>query len=123
MLLVVGVMRYVVFLLQIEPESIVILCHLSIIVIYFCFFEQTGVALGVEVDDQMPRHEYIEYYGPDYNLHVAPSNTENKNCRDMLEEIRAELLMNLSRLQHAPSVQFQERPPNTELPEVCSFYR
>ncbi|KAG6398520.1 hypothetical protein SASPL_139984 [Salvia splendens] len=83
-----------------------------------CWCYETGVALGVEVDDQMPRHEYIEYYGPDYNLHVAPSNMENKNCRDMLEEIRAELLMNLSRLQHAPSVQFQERPPNTELPEV-----
>lgn len=85
------------------------------------FFEQTGVALGIEVDDKMPEHEYIEYFGPDYTLHVAPSNMENKNSRDMLEEIRAALLENLSKLRHAPSVQFQERPPEIELPEVYSF--
>lgn len=86
------------------------------------YIEQTGVALGIEVDDKMPDNEYIEYFGPDYTLHVAPSNMENKNSRDMLDEIRAALLENLSKLQHAPSVQFQERPPETELPEVYSFY-
>lgn len=79
---------------------------------------QTGVALGVEVDDKMPQHEYYEYFGPDYTLHVAPSNMENKNTHQMLEEIQGKLLEYLSRLQHAPSVQFQERPPDTELPEV-----
>lgn len=80
---------------------------------------QTGVALGVEVDDKMPQHEYYEYFGPDYTLHVAPSNMENKNSRPSLDEIRGKLLENLSRLQHAPSVPIQERPPDTELPEVC----
>ena len=83
---------------------------------------QTGVALGIEVDDKMPQHEYYEYFGPDYTLHVAPSNMENKNSHQILDEIRAKLLDNLSKLRHAPSVQFQERPPDTELPEVC-FYR
>lgn len=67
----------------------------------------------------MPEHEYYEYFGPDYTLHVAPSNMENKNSRQMLEEIRNDLLHNLSKLQHAPSVPFQERPPDTEAPEVC----
>lgn len=80
---------------------------------------QTGVALGVEVDNKMPQHEYFEYFGPDYTLHVAPSNMENKNTQKLLEEIRNRLLVNLSRLQHAPSVQFHDRPPDTELPEVC----
>lgn len=84
------------------------------------FMLQTGVALGVEVDDKMPEHEYYEYFGPDYTLHVAPSNMENKNSRQMLEEIRNDLLHNLSKLQHAPSVPFQERPPDTEAPEVCN---
>lgn len=82
-------------------------------------FEQTGVALGAELDDKMPQHEYYEYFGPDYTLHVAPSNMENKNSRQQLDEIRSGLLENLSKLQHAPSVQFQERPPDTELAEVC----
>lgn len=83
------------------------------------FFEQTGVALGVEIEDKMPQHEYYEYFGPDYTLHVAPSNMENKNSRQLLDEIKIKLLDNLSKLQHAPSVQFQERPPETEILEVC----
>ncbi|GFZ10581.1 histone deacetylase 1 [Actinidia rufa] len=83
-----------------------------------CWCYETGVALGVELEDKMPQHEYYEYFGPDYTLHVAPSNMENKNSRQQLDEIRAKLLDYLSKLQHAPSVQFQERPPDTELPEV-----
>ena len=71
----------------------------------------------MEVDDKMPQHEYYEYFGPDYTLHVAPSNMENKNSRQLLEDIRNKLLDNLSTLQHAPSVQFQEKPLDTELPE------
>lgn len=82
--------------------------------------DQTGVALGIELDDKMPQHEYYEYFGPDYTLHVAPSNMENKNSRYLLDDIRGKLLDYLSKLQHAPSVPFQERPPDTELPEVVS---
>ncbi|KAG4989163.1 hypothetical protein JHK82_031493 [Glycine max] len=52
-----------------------------------------------------------------YTHHVAPSNMENKNSRHLLEEIRSKLLENLSKLQHAPSVQFQERPPDSDLGE------
>ncbi|KAG5542658.1 hypothetical protein RHGRI_015709 [Rhododendron griersonianum] len=84
-----------------------------------CWCYETGVALGVEIEDKMPQHEYYEYFGPDYALHVAPSNMENKNSRQLLDEIKIKLLDNLSKLQHAPSVQFQERPPDTEIPEVC----
>jgi hypothetical protein len=82
------------------------------------FFEQTGVALGHELTDKMPPNEYYEYFGPDYTLHVAPSNMENKNSWHHLDDIRSKLLDNLSKLRHAPSVQFQERPPEAELPEV-----
>ncbi|KAJ0977931.1 hypothetical protein J5N97_013405 [Dioscorea zingiberensis] len=83
-----------------------------------CWCYETGVALGMELDDKMPQHEYYEYFGPDYTLHVAPSNMENKNSRQLLDEIRSKLLENLCKLRHAPSVQFQERPPETEFPEA-----
>ncbi|KAJ1388380.1 Ureohydrolase domain superfamily [Sesbania bispinosa] len=82
-----------------------------------CWSYETAIALGIELDNKMPQHEYYEYFGPDYTLHVAPSNMENKNSRHLLDEIRAKLLDNLSRLQHAPSVPFQERPPDAELQE------
>ncbi|KAF6144167.1 hypothetical protein GIB67_004840 [Kingdonia uniflora] len=67
-----------------------------------CWCYETGVALGVEVDHKIPQHEYYEYFGPDYTLHVAPSNMENKNSRPLLDDIREKLLDYLSKLQHAP---------------------
>ncbi|KAK3225182.1 hypothetical protein Dsin_005044 [Dipteronia sinensis] len=83
-----------------------------------CCCYETRAALGMEVDDNMPEHEYYEYFGPEYTLHVAPSNMENKNSRQILDEIKNKLLDYLSKLQHAPSVQFLERPPDTELLEA-----
>eukprot|EP00250_Pteridium_aquilinum_P010413 c19368_g1_i1 orf=1202-2872(+) len=82
-----------------------------------CWCYETGVALGVEMDDKMPYNEYFEYFGPDYNLHVTPMSMENQNHKTYLDSIRERLLENLSKLQHVPSVQFQERPPDTELME------
>ena len=82
-----------------------------------CWCYETGVALGHELTDKMPLNEYYEYFGPDYTLHVAPSNMENKNTHRHLDEIRSRLLENLTKLRHAPSVQFQERPPEAEQPE------
>ncbi|KAI5415945.1 Protein ACTIVITY OF BC1 COMPLEX KINASE 3 [Lathyrus oleraceus] len=61
-------------------------------------------------ESKMPKHEYIEYFGPDYALHVAPSNMENESIRLLLDSIRSKLLKNLSKLQHAPSVKLQETP-------------
>eukprot|EP00897_Mesotaenium_endlicherianum_P004480 jgi/Mesen1/405/ME000010S_10853 len=81
------------------------------------YFPGTGVAVGVELEDKMPYNDYFEYFGPDYTLHVQPSNMENQNTREYIENIRNKLLENLSKLQHVPSVPFQERPPDTDLNE------
>lgn len=36
--------------------------------------------------DRLPYNEYFEYYGPDYRLHIHPSNMENQNDRAYLDE-------------------------------------
>ncbi|OVA20789.1 Histone deacetylase superfamily [Macleaya cordata] len=82
-----------------------------------CWCYETAVAVGVEPDNKLPYNEYYEYFGPDYTLHVAPSNMENQNSPRDLEKIRNFLLEQLSKIQHAPSVQFQARPPTTQVPE------
>lgn len=82
-----------------------------------CWSYETGVAVGVEIDDKMPQHEYYEYFGPDYTVHVAPSNMENKNTRQMLDKIRSKILENINSLPCAPSAQFQVQPPDTDFPE------
>uniref|UniRef100_A0A0D9VDQ1 histone deacetylase n=1 Tax=Leersia perrieri TaxID=77586 RepID=A0A0D9VDQ1_9ORYZ len=83
-----------------------------------CWCYETGVALGQELKGKMPYNEYYEYFGPEYSLHVPQSNMENKNTGKQLEDIKCKILENLSKLQHAPSVQFQERTPETALPET-----
>ncbi|KAI0529473.1 hypothetical protein KFK09_002023 [Dendrobium nobile] len=82
-----------------------------------CWCYETAVAVGVEPDNKLPYSEYYEYFGPDYTLHIEPKNMENKNSLSDLEKIRNVLLEHLSRLQHSPSVPFQDRPPKTESPE------
>nr|BAD17683.1 putative histone deacetylase HDAC3 [Oryza sativa Japonica Group]BAD25053.1 putative histone deacetylase HDAC3 [Oryza sativa Japonica Group] len=82
-----------------------------------CWCYETGVALGEELREKLPYNEYYEYFGPEYSLYVAASNMENRNTNKQLEEIKCNILDNLSKLQHAPSVQFEERIPETKLPE------
>lgn len=49
---------------------------------------QTAVAVGEELDDKLPHHEYYEYFGPDYTLHIAPSNMANQNSRKEIDNLR-----------------------------------
>ncbi|KAJ6765292.1 HISTONE DEACETYLASE 6 [Salix koriyanagi] len=82
-----------------------------------CWCYETAVAVGVEPDNKLPYNEYYEYFGPDYTLHVDPSNMENLNSPKDMERIRNILLEQLSRLPSTPSVPFQTTPATTEVPE------
>ncbi len=60
----------------------------------------------------MLQHGYVEYYAPDYRLHLDPAVMENMNDREYLEKCKTTILSNLSSLTGAPSVQFQHIPPD-----------
>lgn len=51
-----------------------------------------------------------QYYGPDYALDVRASNMENANSAEYLEKIKNQLIDNLRRTAHVPSVQMQDVP-------------
>ncbi|KAG6505539.1 hypothetical protein ZIOFF_037898 [Zingiber officinale] len=87
-----------------------------------CWCYETGVALGVELDDEMPDHEYIGYFGPEFTIHAVPSNMENKNSRRSLDATKVKLLETLSSLQHAPSVQFHEQPTSMDTDQAISSF-
>lgn len=36
----------------------------------------------------LPYNDYLEHYGPEYTLHITPSNMENQNSREYLEKIK-----------------------------------
>ena len=46
---------------------------------------ETGILTGQKLDENLPFNEYINYYGPEYSLFIPPSNMENYNGNDYLE--------------------------------------
>lgn len=37
---------------------------------------------------ELPYNDYFEYFGPDFKLHISPSNMTNQNTNDYLEKIK-----------------------------------
>ncbi len=56
--------------------------------------------------------DFIQYYGPEYKLHLTPSDMSNLNDPRELERTKIKILQNLSLIEHAPSVQMQQVPPD-----------
>ncbi|KAF8783042.1 Histone deacetylase 2 like protein [Argiope bruennichi] len=75
-----------------------------------CWTHETSVALNCEVANELPYNDYFEYFGPDFKLHISPSNMANQNTPEYLEKIRTRLFENLRMLPHAPGVQMQPIP-------------
>jgi histone deacetylase 1/2 len=97
---------------------------------------ETGLIVDSYMDRVLPFNEYYEvrsvwsrhpcqdadkptkYYGPDYALDVRASNMENANSPEYLEKIKTQVIENIRRTAHAPSVQLQDIPP--ALPGITS---
>jgi len=75
-----------------------------------CWTYETSIALGVDIANELPYNDYFEYYGPDFKLHISPSNMANQNNSEYLDKIKTKLLENLRMLPHAPGVQMQPIP-------------
>ncbi|KAH7034670.1 uncharacterized protein B0I36DRAFT_381557 [Microdochium trichocladiopsis] len=71
---------------------------------------ETGLLVDADMNRQLPFNEYYDYYGPDYALDVRASNMENANSTEYLEKIKNQLIDNLRRTAHVPSVQMQDVP-------------
>jgi len=75
-----------------------------------CWTYETSVALKTELSNELPYNDYFEYYGPDFKLHISPSNMNNLNTKDYTDKIKTRLLENLRMLPHAPGVQMANIP-------------
>ena len=53
-----------------------------------CWTYETAVALGVEVPNELPYNDYFEYFGPDFKLHISPSNMCNQNTSEYVDKIK-----------------------------------
>ncbi|WVO15301.1 histone deacetylase RPD3 [Cryptococcus depauperatus] len=71
---------------------------------------ETGLAAGVELGRDLPNNEYWEYYGPDYELDVRPSNMTDQNTPEYLHKVREAVFEVLRDKNAAPSVPLQSVP-------------
>ena len=37
---------------------------------------------------ELPYNDYFEYFGPDFKLHISPSNMTNQNTQEYLDKIK-----------------------------------
>ncbi|KAJ5805588.1 Histone deacetylase RPD3 [Penicillium pulvis] len=73
---------------------------------------ETGILVGDNLTSELPYNDYYEYFAPDYELDVRPSNMDNANTKDYLDKIRIQVIENLKRTAFAPSVQMTDVPRN-----------
>ncbi|KAI9921414.1 hypothetical protein PsorP6_002502 [Peronosclerospora sorghi] len=72
---------------------------------------EASLLVGVDTPDAMPYHDYFEYYGPEYRLHLPVSNMENLNTPAYLDNIKRSIHENLCQIEAVPSVPFTVAPP------------
>jgi len=52
-----------------------------------CWTYETSIALGIEIDNEIPNFDYSSYFAPDYKIHLPVSNMENNNSREYVEKV------------------------------------
>ncbi|KAJ0810219.1 putative histone deacetylase [Helianthus annuus] len=82
-----------------------------------CWTVETGVLLDTELPNEIPDNEYIKYFAPECSLRIPTAHIENFNSKSYLGTIKMQVLENLRCIQHAPSVQMQEVPPDFYIPD------
>lgn len=70
----------------------------------------TAMALGVDIQKDLPYNEYIDYYGPSYKLEIPRLNIPNMNTPEHLKEIVETVIENLRHVVPVPSVQMMRTP-------------
>ena len=51
-----------------------------------CWTYETSVAVGMDIENEIPQNEYSLYYHPANKIHVEVSNQENMNKREEIEQ-------------------------------------
>ena len=60
-----------------------------------CWTYETSLALGIELENDIPEFEFHSYYSPEYKIHMPASNMENNNSKEEIEKIVKKIQDNL----------------------------
>lgn len=70
----------------------------------------TAVAIGVDIEKDIPYNEFIDYYGPHYKLEIPKLNIQNTNRPEEVNKIVESIYENLRNVIPVPSVQMSRTP-------------
>ncbi|OHT14228.1 Histone deacetylase 1 [Tritrichomonas foetus] len=87
-----------------------------------CWCYETAVLLDQEIDNELPSNEYMGYFGPENHLHLIPSNMENLNSKEDLDNIYMSVVESLRHLPCAPNVQLCAGSPDKLLEDSEDEY-
>ncbi|KAG5566569.1 hypothetical protein RHGRI_002203 [Rhododendron griersonianum] len=82
-----------------------------------CWTVETGVLLDTDLPNEIPENDYSKYFAPENTLKIPSGYIENLNTKSYISTIKMQVLENLRCIQHAPSVQMQEVPPDFYIPD------
>lgn len=80
-----------------------------------CWTYETALLLGQSISNTLPFNSYYDYYAPDYKLQILPTQMQNMNSKEYLNNQKNLILENLRALKGSPSVQMHEIPPDADL--------
>jgi len=52
-----------------------------------CWVDVVASVLGKNLSDDIPDHDYLEKYGPDYSLTIKPGNRKNENTEEYINSL------------------------------------
>ncbi|KAI9221509.1 hypothetical protein BC828DRAFT_356914 [Blastocladiella britannica] len=78
---------------------------------------ETALLCNAKLPNDIPPHQYYNFYGPDHKLHprLADPRTRNENSARDLQRIKEHVFEQLRRIAHAPSVQMHHPPPSFDV--------
>ncbi|KAL5710712.1 histone deacetylase [Ranunculus cassubicifolius] len=82
-----------------------------------CWTVETGVLLDTELPKEIPENAYSQYFHPENSLRIPSGQIENLNSKSYISTIKTQVLESLRYIQHAPSVQMHEVPPDFYIPD------
>jgi histone deacetylase 1/2 len=81
-----------------------------------CWSYETGIALGIDLDDDIPKNDFSEYFYPEYKLHMPVTNMENVNSLEYLNNVLESIENNLKHLNlRSKDINVNQSIPNLNL--------
>eukprot|EP01012_Entosiphon_sulcatum_P022968 TRINITY_DN2794_c0_g1_i1.p1 TRINITY_DN2794_c0_g1~~TRINITY_DN2794_c0_g1_i1.p1 ORF type:complete len:488 (+),score=92.50 TRINITY_DN2794_c0_g1_i1:932-2395(+) len=75
-----------------------------------CWTYETSLLVNQDLPDTLPIHDYLDYYQPDYKLHIPIASQDNANDAAFLERNVQTILQHLREIRGPPGIQLVDVP-------------